>query len=346
MILNFTRSPSVVFDTSLLMTGGCVRQCLRVILTLILVNPIISLAFAEDSQPNYVVLPVEVRKAEVRVVEQVPPSISIPPHALAPFVGRPLLMDELSGIPYGRALIGVGGQSMWGQFNQFLATDLPASANGLYTTFRPGKEILDPASGQTLAMTAAFLGIARLDQNNDVATLTLIQSDREVMVGDRLMPFLEAPPALALTPVRSNADIDAYVVQSPGLVGGSGSYSMVVISAGLKDGIDAGDILDVFSPGRQLLLTDQTSSVIRKGSEPCQARRESLKMPGARLLGCEERAPSSRELTGRSSELIDLPEEKSGELIVYRAFDQVSFALLLEVDREIYVGDRVKAPRS
>jgi hypothetical protein len=166
------------------------------------------------------------------------------------------------------------------------------------------------------------------------------------MVGDRLMPFLEAPPALALTPVRSNADIDAYVVQSPGLVGGSGSYSMVVISAGLKDGIDAGDILDVFSPGRQLLLTDQTSSVIRKGSEPCQARRESLKMPGARLLGCEERAPSSRELTGRSSELIDLPEEKSGELIVYRAFDQVSFALLLEVDREIYVGDRVKAPRS
>ena len=148
MISNFTRSSSVVFDTPLLITGGCVRQCLRVILTLILVNPMTSLAFAKDSQPNYVVLPVEVRKAEVRVVEQVPPSISIPPHVLAPFVGRPLLMDEMSGIPYGRALIGVGGQSMWGQFNQFLATDLPASANGLYTTFRPDKEILDPASGE------------------------------------------------------------------------------------------------------------------------------------------------------------------------------------------------------
>lgn len=346
MISNFTRSSSVVFDTPLLITGGCVRQCLRVILTLILVNPMTSLAFAEDSQPNYVVLPVEVRKAEVRVVEQVPPSISIPPHVLAPFVGRPLLMDEMSGIPHGRALIGVGGQSMWGQFNQFLATDLPASANGLYTTFRPDKEILDPASGETLAITAAFLGIARLDQNNDVAKLTLIESDQEVMVGDRLMPFHEASPALALTPVRSNADINAYVVQSAGSVGGSGSYSMVIISAGLKDGIDAGDILDVFSPGRQLLLTDQMPTIIRKGSEPCQPRRESLNMPGARLLGCKERAPSSRELTGRSSELIDLPEEKSGELIVYRAFDQVSFALLLEVDREIYVGDRVKAPRS
>ncbi len=36
------------------------------------------------------------------------------------------------------------------------------------------------------------------------------------------MPFHEAPPAPALTPVRSNADIDAYVVQSPGSVGGSG----------------------------------------------------------------------------------------------------------------------------
>ena len=346
MISNFTRSLSVVFDTPLLITGGCVRRCLRVILTLILVSPITSVAFAEDSQPNYVVLPVEVREAEVRVVEQVPQSISIPPHALAPFAGRPLLMDEMSGIPYGRALIGVGGQSMWGQFNQFLATDLPESANGLYTTFRPGKEILDPASGQTLAITAAFLGIARLDQNNDVAKLTLIESDQEVMVGDRLMPFHEAPPALALTPVRSNADINAYVVQSSGSVGGSGSYSMVIISAGLKDGIDAGDILDVFSPGRQLLLTDQVSTIIRKGSEPCQPRRESLKMPGARLLGCKERTPSSRELTGRSSELIDLPEEKSGELIVYRAFDQVSFALLLEVDREIYVGDRVRASRS
>ena len=346
MVTNFTRSSSVVFDAPLLITGRCVRQCLGVILTLILMNPMISLVFAGDSQPNYVVLPVEVRKAEIRVVEQVPPSISIPPHALAPFVGRPLLMDEMSGIPSGRALIGVGGESMWGQFNQFLATDLPASANGLYTTFRPGNEILDPASGQTLAVTAAFLGIARLDQNNDVAKLTLIESDQEVMVGDRLMPFHEAPPTLALTPVRSNADIDAYVVQSPGSVGGSGSYSMVIISAGLEDGIDAGDILDVFSLGRQVLLTDQMSPVIRKGSGSCQPRRESLKIPGARLLGCKERAPSSRELTGRSSELIDLPEEKSGELIVYRAFDQVSFALLLEVNREIYVGDRVKAPRS
>ena len=97
MISNFTRSSSVVFDAPLLITGRCVRQCLGVILTLILVNPMTSLVFAEDSQPNYVVLPVEVRKAEVRVVEQVPPSISIPPHVLAPFVGRPLLMDEMSG---------------------------------------------------------------------------------------------------------------------------------------------------------------------------------------------------------------------------------------------------------
>ena len=42
---------------------------------------------------------------------------------------------------------------------------------------------------------------------------------------------------------------------------------------------------------------------------------------------------------------IKLPDERNGLLMVFRTFDRVSYALVLEVTEVIRVGDRLGSPR-
>ena len=63
-----------------------------------------------------------------------------------------------------------------------------------------------------------------------------------------------------------------------------------------------------------------------------------------RMLRCDERVPSRRELIGKAAELVRLPEGHSGELLVIRVFERVSYALVRSAERAVRVGDRVVSP--
>ena len=42
--------------------------------------------------------------------------------------------------------------------------------------------------------------------------------------------------------------------------------------------------------------------------------------------------------------LVTLPDERAGELMVFRSFDNVSYALVMNTQRAIHVLDKVKNP--
>ena len=44
-------------------------------------------------------------------------------------------------------------------------------------------------------------------------------------------------------------------------------------------------------------------------------------------------------------ETIKLPDERAGLLMVFRAFDRLAYALVLEITDTVQVGDRVANPR-
>lgn len=43
--------------------------------------------------------------------------------------------------------------------------------------------------------------------------------------------------------------------------------------------------------------------------------------------------------------LMKLPDERNGLLMVFRTFDRVSYALILDITNGVRVGDRLTAPR-
>ena len=300
---------------------------------------------AEGVPAESIVLQVERLSPQVRTLNLEEEVLTISPDVIAPFMGHPVLMDELVDQPSGRVLVGLNGEIMFGQFSEFIAEDVPFSESGLYTIFRPDREVRHPLSGETLATKALVLGIARQTQSGEIATFEVIRGEQEMGIGDRLVPWRSEASLDAITPAIPGAalDINVYVVSTLSAVGGAGSYSVVIISEGESAGVQVGDLFTVKTPERQLLFTEREAIPVRTTSA-CGSSRESLLVSSGRIMECAERTPSRRELAGRSSEVVPLPETISGELLVFRVFDRVSFALVRKASRAIQVGDWVGSP--
>lgn len=52
-----------------------------------------------------------------------------------------------------------------------------------------------------------------------------------------------------------------------------------------------------------------------------------------------------KDMTDSSKTVIKLPSESNGTAMVFRTFDRVSYALLLEINSGVRVGDRLVNPR-
>ena len=49
-------------------------------------------------------------------------------------------------------------------------------------------------------------------------------------------------------------------------------------------------------------------------------------------------------LSNRSDRAVKLPDARSGLVMVYRVFDRVSYALIMEAEGPVYLLDKVKNP--
>ena len=299
-------------------------------------------ALNEQSLPDYRVLPVSVLSPIIRETEHTEPTPALTPDVLAPFLGNPLLMDEVSGTLMGRVITGPEGNVLLGQFSSFLAQDLPLSENGLYTVFREGDTLTHPVSGEYLATMAHVVGVAKLETPGAIAALTMVRSTEEAVPGDRLIAHKAPSRNAYLYPSPAELPLDAYVLSTFGIASGAGGYSLVAISVGSQDGIQPGHLLSTRYPEQNILLTSKVVSPARR-ADNCRIT-DAKEAVYVRMLRCDERLPSQRELLGRSAELLRLPEGHAGELMVIRVFDRVSYALVRSAERAVQVGDRVVSP--
>ncbi len=288
------------------------------------------------------VLPVTTLSPSVRETPHTAAPLVLSPGVLAPFLSDPMLMDEVEVNALGRVIAGPEGNALLGQFSRFLAQALPPSENGLYTVFRRGDVLVHPVSGERLSTTARVVGVARLDEPGAIATLTMISSVEEAIPGDHLIAHQKPLRSSYLYPATPRVSVDAYVVSTFGSTSGAGGYSLVAISVGSDDGINPGDILTSLYPEQTILLSKKVVSPAHAGVN-CRIT-DVKEAVAVRVLRCDERVPSRRELTGKAAELVRSPEGRSGDLLVIHVFDRVSYALVRRAEREVQAGDRVVSP--
>jgi hypothetical protein len=254
---------------------------------------------------------------------------TLPPHIIEPFLNEAIIVGEgdLDGAPRivagteDRVLISRGDRAyVRGRTGTPLIETDPRRIDA-FRVFRNATPLKDPLTGKVLGYEAKYLGAAELVRSESMqpvrtakgelvstiipATVDITHIREEIRVGDRLMP--EPPRAfVSYVPRAPSAPMEGTIVSVYGnAVSLAGQNQVVVINRGAADGVENGHVMAILKDGRRI---DDRS---QKG----------------------ERAQ------------IKLPDERNGLLMVFRTFQTLSYALVLEITDTVTIGDRVTNPR-
>lgn len=175
-----------------------------------------------------------------------------------------------------------------------------------YTIYRAGDTYHDPDTDEILGYEAEFIGDSIITTLGDPATLRITNSDTEVRRGDRLMPTSEENVVLDYFPTPPNKMINGSIISVLNGVISIGTYDIIVLSKGAQDGLEIGNILTIMQKGE--LIPDPYHKI--------------------------------------KNEMVKLPDQKAGTAMVFRVFDRVSYALVMQATRNIKVLDKVQTPDS
>ena len=174
-----------------------------------------------------------------------------------------------------------------------------------YTVFRAGEELVDPESGELLGYEAIYAGEAVIDEYADPARGKILTSSREILMGDRLLPTDKSKINNLYFPKVPDRKITGSVVSLFDGLFGVGQYQVVVLNRGDRDGVELGTLFASYKKGKSI-------------RDRFNAREQ--------------------------DNVIELPSERSGLMMVFRTFDQVSYALVLESTNVIRPADEIRTP--
>lgn len=228
----------------------------------------------------------------------------IPTEKIASFLSSPKVVNEneLGNAPY--VVDFAGEHIIVGSGDRVYVRSITDQKNLSYTIYRPGSAYISPENGETLGYEAQYIADASLQQPGDPATLSITKSDREIRIGDRVMPKPEEDISLNFFPRPPEQSIKGSIISVLGGVTQIGRYNVVVIDKGTADGILAGHELDIYQRGK--ISRDDYSPV--------------------------------------KNDLVNLPDEIAGTLMVFRPFERVSYALVMKTTQALHVLDKVKTP--
>jgi LysM repeat protein len=235
---------------------------------------------------------------------------------IAAFLSKPTLLteDQIRKAPYIVAFRDM--HQVAGSGNEVYVKNLSAEENARFNVMHVGTELRDPDDGKLLGYMGVYTATALVRRPGDPAKAVLIDPARETLAGDRLLTANQEVPANFVLkgpsgPVRGRI---LAIVDGTDLVG---TYQVIAINRGASAGLEPGTMLAVDSVG------DNVPDYYRNG-----------KGIGDRTNG-----------VGYSFlPRVQLPEERSGTVLVFKVFDHVSYALVVGASDVMRTGDLVVNP--
>jgi LysM domain len=239
---------------------------------------------------------------------------SIPYEQIASFLSRGMVLEgeQIKRLPYilatrGERMIAAAGNEVYVRGGE------PAAPGARYSIVHVGDELVDPDDNKVVGYQGIFVGEGRLSRGGDPATVSLTDTNREALTGDRLVPESVDIP-LNFFPKPPVRDIEGRIISVVDGVSLIGQYQVVVLNRGARDELAPGDVLTVFQAGET--VRDRFGS----GST------------GGRFM------PSF------GGEKVKLPDEQAGTLMVFKVYDRISYGLVMEATSDIHVLDAVRSP--
>jgi hypothetical protein len=252
---------------------------------------------------------------------------SIPGTAIGPFLSQPMIVDEkgLEDAPKivatedGRVIIGAGNIAYVDSIDSALGTK--------WQLYRPGKPLRDPDTQEILGYEASYVGDARVTRFGQPSTIEITRSNQEVGRGDRLAPNHEiALPSFS--PRAPEKKIHGKIISVDRGVAETAQFAIVALNRGKKDGLEVGHVLLTYHAG-ELVTIENGSGYSGKDPNPNN-------VPVA--------ATVSGAASGKNLSQLKLPDERNGLVFVFRVFDRISYALVMQSRGTIHINDIVQSP--
>ncbi len=249
------------------------------------------------------------------------------PSAIEPFLAEPVIVDEagLRAAPRivsaqeGRVLLSRGDRAYArGQGDVPLMDDQPRQKQ--YRLFRNATPLKDPGTGEVLSYEAQYIG---------KATLIRGESTQEITGQDGKTSTVVVPATIDITGAKEEMRVGDRMLPEPP------RQLQTYIPRAPSTKMD-GRIVSVYGSAVVNAAQNQVVAInrgTRDGMEPGFVL--AILKDGARVV--DKGDPDKP--------LMKLPDERNGLLMVFRTFERVSYALILDITDSVRVGDRLASPR-
>jgi hypothetical protein len=208
-------------------------------------------------------------------------------------------------------------------FKVYVNKDLDVSKT--YAIYNKGEEIIDPETEESLGFYVDLVGTGQALSSgniseNEPATLKVSTAKREIRSGNYVVPVHEGQmfPSV-FTMKAADKSFRGSIIKSASNGREFGKLEVVMINRGLNHQVTVGDVMSIkrLSPG-----VVETSSGPKYTAE----------------------APRWNRLLAADGSDFKMPEESLGEVMVFKVYQQTSFALILRTEKPARLEDILTAP--
>ncbi len=169
----------------------------------------------------------------------------IAPDQILPFLTRPLVVDEEQLKKSGHVTIGLDDRIALGDHSEFYARGLPQNGVERFQLYRKGKEIRDPDRHKRLGWEAIYLGDAKMLRPGDPSKLVVTRVTEEILPRDELFIAPAPEPLPYFFPHAPEGKVRGRILTALNSVSEIGPFTVVSVSLGRKDGVEAGHVLRI-----------------------------------------------------------------------------------------------------
>jgi hypothetical protein len=194
---------------------------------------------------------------------------TIPYETIAAFLSRPRVIerDQVDDLPYivahREGLVGSEGRDVYAR-----RVD-DATVGSVFNVVEQGEELVDPDDNDVLGYQGIYVGQGRIDRTGDPATMRMLETEREAVVGNLLMPE-EDVNQMNFVPRAPEQQVEGRIISVLSGVSLIGQYSVVVINRGTNHGLEPGHVLRAYQAGRVIRDTQRRAfgQKVRLPDEP------------------------------------------------------------------------------
>lgn len=256
-------------------------------------------------------------------VEAIP---SIPAGEIEPYLTRPLITGPNGLAGAAEVVAARDGRAVRGEGDIVYVVSMDPAGGDQWNLYRQGRTFMSADGKELLGIEQRYLGTAKVERfaspvtvpminatQQNVSTVRITNAKEEIQDGDRMIP---APRGtlMSYAPHAPTRPIQAEVIATDRDAIEAGRGWVVTLDKGSADGLDVGTVLAIY--------------------------RVIAPIPDPRII---ER-PVDRPFEYHPDRWLKIPDERIGLLFVFRVFDRVSYALVLNTSDPVVVGNYVRNP--